>query len=80
MTRRDSDRKDPIRPPGISSDDALSRRTWLGGAAIAIGAGASFLAPIRARAQQKVKQASVQYQTMPKGTSKCGRVHAVRGA
>jgi hypothetical protein len=49
--------------------DALSRRALLSGAAFVAGAAA--LIPLRARAQQKVAQAAVQYQTSPKNNQQC---------
>jgi secreted PhoX family phosphatase len=49
--------------------EALSRRKLLGGAAFA--AAAAGLMPLRARAQQKVAQSAVQYQTSPKNGQQC---------
>ena len=66
---------DPTSPSGTAcrgmADGPMSRRAWLGSAALTFGAGAFFLTPLRAKAQQKTKQADVKYQTMPKGNSKC---------
>ena len=66
---------DPTQPSSTAGRGAangpMSRRAWLGSAALALGAGAVFLAPLRAKAQQKTKQADVKYQTTPKGNSKC---------
>lgn len=53
------------------ADGAISRRTWLGGAAM-IGVGAVCgMAATRAAAQTKQKQAEVQYQNSPKDGNKC---------
>lgn len=49
---------------------AISRRTWLIGAALAVGAGGLVL-PKRSIAQQKAKQQEVQYQDTPKDGQKC---------
>ena len=50
---------------------ALSRRTLLSGAAFAASAAAVGLMPLRARAQQKVSQATAQYQSSPKNGQQC---------
>ena len=52
-------------------DRTISRRTLLGGATLTVCAAAFFVKPMRAVAQQKVKQADAKYQTTPKGSAKC---------
>jgi hypothetical protein len=54
----------------LSADRTISRRTVLGGAAL-IGAGAVCLLSTRSSAQQKQKQADVQYVDKAPGADKC---------
>ena len=49
----------------------ISRRTWLGSTAVIVCAAAVLAEPLRAKAQQKMKQADAKYQTTPKGSAKC---------
>ena len=50
--------------------EGLTRRAWLGGAAIIAGVGASILTAGSAAA--KTDQAAAKYQDQPKGQAKCG--------
>lgn len=50
---------------------ALSRRALLSGAAFVASGAAVALMPLRARAQQKVSQATAQYQSSPKNGQQC---------
>lgn len=57
----------------MSSDRSVSRRAFIGSAALLAGAAAApglLVSPV-ASAQQKVPQASVKYQDKPNGDKKC---------
>lgn len=49
--------------------DGISRRTMLGGAAVAMGVGAAFIVPTTASA--KTAQKDAKYQDKPNGEAKC---------
>lgn len=51
--------------------EAISRRTLLGGAALAVGVAATSRVPMSAAAEQKVSQADAKYQDQPKGQQRC---------
>jgi len=57
----------------MSNTRAISRRSFIGSAALLAGAAATsgLIVSPRARAQQKVPQASVKYQDKPNGNQKC---------
>ena len=56
----------------MATNRSVSRRSFIGSAALLAGAAASGLVVSRhARAQQKVPQASVNYQDKPSGNQKC---------
>lgn len=54
----------------LRDTDGISRRTMLGGAAVAMGVGAAFVVPTTAFA--KTSQKDAKYQDKPQGESKCG--------
>ncbi|HEY2816385.1 MAG TPA: high-potential iron-sulfur protein [Casimicrobiaceae bacterium] len=58
----------------MSNTRSVSRRSFIGSAALLAGAAAvpALVASPGARAQQKVPQASVKYQDKPNGNQKCG--------
>ncbi len=56
----------------MSENKQTSRRAALkGGLVVAVGAVTTFAGALRARAQEKIAQAMVQYQTTPKDGAKC---------
>jgi hypothetical protein len=56
----------------MSTQRSVSRRSFIGGAALLAGAAAAgALVSPNVRAQQKVPQASVKYQDKPNGNQKC---------
>ena len=64
--------KTPVRgsqPEPEVSKDTISRRAWLGGAAMLVGAGACLAST---SASAKTSQQIAKYQADPKGSSKCG--------
>lgn len=64
--------REAVKEPRIPGDaDTMSRRAWLGGAAVVAGAGITCAMPTAAEA--KVSQKSVSYQAEPKSkTNMCG--------
>jgi hypothetical protein len=56
---------------GSNGDQPVSRRSMLTGAALALGATAATIAIPRAAAEQKIDQATAQYQTTPRGGMHC---------
>ncbi len=64
----DDTRDDHLETTDHGAARGMSRRAVLGGAAIAVGAGAGLLSTA---AYAKTAQKDAQYQTMPKGSAMC---------